>query len=84
LLRLAAVRLELVRLLRDERKRRGLSLNRLAAHAGLNQSTVSRLESNPENPTLDSLLRVAEVLEVNLGELLARAIRRVERDARGG
>lgn len=46
---------------------------------GLNQSTVSRLENHPENPTLDSLLRVADVLEVNLGDLLKRAIKNVDR-----
>jgi transcriptional regulator with XRE-family HTH domain len=64
----------MVRLLKEERLRRSLSINRVAADSGLSQSTVSRLESNPVNPTIDSLLRVAEVLQTNLGEVLKKAI----------
>jgi transcriptional regulator with XRE-family HTH domain len=45
---------------------------------GLNQSTVSRLENYHENPTLDSLLRVADALEVNLGEILTQAVETVD------
>lgn len=68
-----------MRLVSQERQRRGLSLNRLASQAGLNQSTLSRLESNPQNPTMDSLLRIAEVLEVDLGVLLSRAMKIVSK-----
>jgi transcriptional regulator with XRE-family HTH domain len=60
-------------LIAAERKRQGLSLNQLSAKAGLSQSMISRLESNPRNPTLSTLLRIADVLELNLGELLKRA-----------
>ena len=45
----------------------------------LNQSTVSRLENYHDNPTLDSLLRVADVLEINLGGVLAKAIQNVDK-----
>lgn len=54
--------------------RRSLSINRVAADSGLSQSTVSRLESNPINPTIDSLLRIADVLEINLGDVFKKAI----------
>jgi transcriptional regulator with XRE-family HTH domain len=64
---------EVVRLLVEERKRNKLSGNSLAENAGLSQSLISSLESNPWNPTLDSLLRIAEVLNVDLGEILSRA-----------
>lgn len=73
---------ELMRLLSAERKRRGLSLNRLASETGLNQSTISRLESDPQNPTMDSLLRVAEVLQVDLGLLLSQAIKIVSKETK--
>ncbi len=75
--RRAAISIELVRRLSQERQRRGLSLNKLAAAAGLSQSMLSRLESDPQNPTLDSLLRIADELEVNLGNLLRGALQAV-------
>lgn len=72
-----AICAELVRLLGEERERRGLSKNKIAEMTGLNQSTISRLENYHENPTLDSLLRVADALEINLGDILSRAVRNV-------
>lgn len=70
---------ELARLLGEARKRRRLSKNSLASLTGLNQSTVSRLENHHDNPTIDTLLRVAEALGVNLGDIVKRAIQNVER-----
>ena len=52
-------------------------MNQIAAEAGLSQSMISRLESNPRNPTLDSLLRVADVLELNLGTVIQQALENV-------
>lgn len=64
---------EVVRLLMDERKRRRMSGNSLAEKAGLSQSLISTLETNPWNPTLDTLLRIGEVLEVDVGEMIMAA-----------
>ena len=72
----AAICAELTRLLGEERRRRKLSINEVSKRAGLSQSTVSRLEKYADNPTMDSLLRVADVLEINLGELLKRALKK--------
>jgi transcriptional regulator with XRE-family HTH domain len=77
--RRAAICAELARLIGDERKCRGLSKNKVAELTGLNQSTVSRLENYHENPTMDSLLRVADALDINLGEILKRAIHIVDK-----
>ena len=74
-----AICAEIARLLGEERKRLKLSKNKLASLTGLNQSTVSRLENYHENPTMDSLLRVADVLKVNLGDVIKQAIRNVEK-----
>jgi len=74
-----AVCAELVRLMADERKRLKFSKNKVAYLTGLNQSTVSRLENYHDNPTMDSLLRVADALDVNLGELLKKAIQSVDK-----
>ena len=71
---------QIVRLLTDERKRRQLSGNSLAEKAGLSQSLISSLETNPWNPTIGTLLRIAEVLEVDLGEIITKAQKKVLRN----
>ncbi len=77
----SAVSAEVARLLSEHRKQRGLSMNVLAARAGLSQSLISAFESTPRNPTLDSLLRIAEVLEVNLGDVIRQALANVQQAA---
>ena len=72
-----AICAEVVRLMGEERKRLKLSKRKLAVLTGLNQSTTSRLENYHENPSLDSLLRVADAMNLNLGEMLKQAIRNV-------
>jgi transcriptional regulator with XRE-family HTH domain len=64
---------EVVRLLIQERKRQRLSGNMLAEKAGLSQSLISSLETNPWNPTLDTLLRIGDVLKVDVGEIISQA-----------
>jgi transcriptional regulator with XRE-family HTH domain len=82
------VKAEVARLLSAERRKRRLSMNMLASKAGLSQSFVSTFESAPTNPvwdktpwnpTLDTLLRMASVLEVNLGDVLNKAIHNVQK-----
>jgi transcriptional regulator with XRE-family HTH domain len=82
------IKAEVARLLSAERRKRGLSMNMLASKAGLSQSFVSTFESAPTNPvldetpwnpTLDTLLRMASVLEVNLGDVLNKAVRNVQK-----
>jgi transcriptional regulator with XRE-family HTH domain len=73
---------ELARLLRRERTRRGLSLNLLAAQAGLSRQTVSFIEQEERTPTVDTLLRLTSVLGIKLELLLARARRAAGRKSR--
>ena len=68
---------EVVKLLVAERKRRGISGNSLAEKSGLSQSLISTLETNPWNPTLDTLLRIAEALQIDLGKVISKARARV-------
>jgi transcriptional regulator with XRE-family HTH domain len=86
------VKAEVARLLSEERRKRHLSMNMLAAKAGLSQSFVSSFETastnpafdkTPWNPTLDSLLRMTKVLEINLGDVLKKAIRNIETIEKG-
>lgn len=69
----SAVHSAVIRLLREERERQRVSKYELAPKAGLSASTLSVVERELRKPTLDTLLRIAEVLEVELGELLVQA-----------
>jgi DNA-binding XRE family transcriptional regulator len=60
-------------LLKVEREKRGLSLNVLAQKAGVSRQTVSYVEQEVQNPTLDTLLRITAVLEVDLEKIIAKA-----------
>ena len=64
---------EVARLLREERTRRELSLNELAKRAGLSQQMVSYVEREMRAPTLDTLLRLADALEIDLWKLIRKA-----------
>ncbi len=65
---------EVVRLLSTERKKQGVSMNALAAKSGLSQSFISMFESQPANPTIDTLLRISEALGMDAGEVLKTAL----------
>lgn len=71
---------EVVRLLILERKRQRLSGNVLAERSGLSQSLISSLETNPWNPTLDTLLRIGDVLKIDVGEIISQARKNILRD----
>lgn len=64
---------EIVRLLVAERKRQGISGNLLAEKTGLSQSLISTLETCPWNPTLDTLLRIGDALQVDVGRTISQA-----------
>ena len=61
------------KLLRREREKRGLSMNRVSERAGLSQQMVSYVERGMRNPTLETLLRIAAALNINLAKVIARA-----------
>lgn len=61
------------KLLREERLKKGLSLNALSERAGLSRQMVSFVEEEERNPSLDTLLRLSEALGVELEELIRQA-----------
>lgn len=77
-----AIAANVVRLLREEREKRGLSMNAVAQRSGLSQSIVSLIERDLRNPTLDTLLRIAEAIEIDLGEILVRARKEISKSAK--
>jgi transcriptional regulator with XRE-family HTH domain len=68
-----AVCRQVARILREERRRRGLSMEALARKAGLSQAMISFVEREIRNPTLDTLLRITDVLSLDLDEVICRA-----------
>jgi transcriptional regulator with XRE-family HTH domain len=61
------------RILREEREKRGLSMTLLAERSGLSHSMISFIEREIRNPSLETLLRIAFVLKLDLAEILQRA-----------
>jgi transcriptional regulator with XRE-family HTH domain len=70
-----AVASRLVKLLVEERLRQGLSMSSVAERAGISVTMVSFVERELRHPTLDTLQRISEALEVSLGGLLLDAER---------
>lgn len=68
-----AISSSVARIFRETREKRGLSMTQLAAKAGLSHAMISFVERELRNPTLDTMLRIARVLEVNLDDVLRQA-----------
>lgn len=57
--------------LRDRRLVLGVSQEEIAHLAGLNVSNFGKIERGISNPTLHTIVRVASVLDIDPGELIA-------------
>lgn len=68
-----AVCRKVVAALKDERVRQSMSMNALAARAGLSQQMVSYVERGLRRPTLDTVVRIAMALDVDLSAIVERA-----------
>jgi len=73
---LSAVTSRVIRLLREERVRAGVSIYRLSKRSGVSQQMIGYVERGMRNPTLDTLLRIATALDVDLSKLIKRATAR--------
>jgi len=70
-----AVCSRVAQLLRAEREKRNLSMTALAQRAGLSQQMVSYVERGLRIPSLDTLLRMTDSLEIDLEKIIERARR---------
>ena len=57
--------------IRAVRERRALTLREVAARAGVSESMVSQIERNRVSPAIDTLLTLADVLEIDLEYLFS-------------
>ncbi|WP_281989321.1 helix-turn-helix transcriptional regulator [Aquimarina aggregata] len=62
---------EVVKRLSEERKRQGLSYERLAEKAGVHRTTISFIERGKQNPTLSLCKKLADSLDIKLSEIIA-------------
>ena len=69
-------------ILREERIKRELSLNVVAKRAGLSRQMVSYVEQEKRQPTLNTLLRITGVLDLDLDAVIRRAREAARRPAR--
>ena len=69
---------EVARLLAEERVRAGLSMSAVAERGGISQQMVSYVEREIRNPTLMTLLRMADAIGVNLADVVEEAIKRAD------
>jgi transcriptional regulator with XRE-family HTH domain len=51
-------------LIKEWREIRGISQKQLAKQIGMSQSYLSRLEANKKNPSLETLHKIADILNV--------------------
>ena len=63
----------LAALLKAERERRGWSLSKVAELSGLDHTMILRVENRERTPTIDTLWRIADALEVDLWKLIRAA-----------
>ena len=70
---------KLIGLLREKRMQKKLSVNEVATRSGLSRAMVSRVEKGERLPTIDTLLRISEALEIDLARLLRKAVNSVRK-----
>lgn len=63
----------LIELLAAHRKAKPMTLEEVADKAGVHRTTIGLLERKERSPTIDSALRIADAMDLDLAELLAQA-----------
>jgi transcriptional regulator with XRE-family HTH domain len=73
---LSAATSRVIRLIREERVRAGVSIYRLSKRSGVSQQMIGYVERGLRIPSLDTLLRIANALDVDLSKVIKKATRR--------
>lgn len=68
---MAEVKHDLARNLKRIRSEKGVAQERLALDAGVDRTVVSKIEREVGNPSIETLLKLANQLNVTIVELLA-------------
>jgi len=65
---------EVAHAFQQERERQGLSLNAMGKRAGLSYQMIRFVETGERMPTLDTLLRMAAAIELDLARVIETAL----------
>ena len=68
----------LVQMIQAARLRQKLSLNEIGTRSGLSRTMVMRVEKRERLPTIDTLLRITEALEIDLSKILKDAMKKAK------
>jgi transcriptional regulator with XRE-family HTH domain len=68
-----AICVQVIRLLTEERKRRGLSKYAMAHRAGLSEQMIGYVERGLRKPSFETILRMASALDVDLEDIIREA-----------
>lgn len=77
-----AICVKAIALLKEERERRKLSKYFVAQESGLSPQMIGYVESGDRNPTLETVLRMAEAMNVNFEDVIKRARREVSKSGK--
>ena len=74
--------------LRRFREEKDITQKQMAEQIPMNQSNYSKIERNTQQPSLDQLIRIVEILDITLDELLGidssiylkRKVKEIEKD----
>jgi transcriptional regulator with XRE-family HTH domain len=64
---------KIIQFLKEERERRGLSKYAVAKQSGLSQQAIGYMEKGHRIPSLETVLRVAKAMNVDLAAIIKRA-----------
>jgi transcriptional regulator with XRE-family HTH domain len=64
---------KIIQLLKEERERKGLSKYAIAQQSGLSQQAVGYMEKGHRIPSLETVLRIAKAMDVDLALIIKRA-----------
>jgi transcriptional regulator with XRE-family HTH domain len=74
-----AISAEIIRLLREERKQRGLSNYAISQNSGVSESMLSLVDRGLRNPSMELMLRIADGIGADLPTLIKKAQATVSR-----
>jgi transcriptional regulator with XRE-family HTH domain len=77
------IRTDLGKAIRELRESRGLTLDALAAKAGMHTTYLSRIERAHSSPTWEKVSSLAEALDLPVSEIAEAAERQAKKRAKG-